>query len=168
VLLETDRLRLREFEASDADALEAVLGDEETMKFYPHAFSREEVEAWIARWRDRYFRDGFGLWAMILKETEGLIGDCGLITQDVDGVVDVEVGWHVRRDLWRQGLATEAATACVELAFTKLGLPRVISLIRPENIASRRVAEKLGMKVWRQTIRGEKRWIHDVFLLEAP
>lgn len=143
--LETSRLRLREFVPQDADALAAVLGDPVTMQYYPAAFDRKGVEEWIGRNRNRYRGEGFGLWAMLLRETNEVIGDCGCFLQDVDGRDDIEIGYHVRRDLWGNGYATEAAQACMQYAFTKLGVDRVISLIRPENVQSIRVAEKNGL-----------------------
>ena len=94
---------------------------------------------------DRYQREGHGLWAMVLKESGELIGDCGCTLQEVDGAYHVEIGYHVRRDLWGGGYATEAAQACTQYAFTTLGFDRVISLIRPENLQSIRVAEKNGL-----------------------
>ncbi len=145
VILETARLRLREFTPNDADALEAVLGDPVTMQYYPAAFDRKGVESWIEKNMVRYQRDGHGLWAMLLKDTGELIGDCGCTLQEVEGRNEVEVGYHVRRDLWGQGYATEAAQACMEYAFARLGARRVISIIRPENVQSRRVAEKNGL-----------------------
>jgi [ribosomal protein S5]-alanine N-acetyltransferase len=145
VILETARLHLREFTPDDADALEAVLGDPIAMQYYPAAFDRKGVEAWIEKNMARYKRDGHGLWAMLLRDTGELIGDCGCTLQEVEGRNEVEVGYHVRRDLWHNGYATEAARACMEYAFTSLGAERVISIIRPENMQSRRVAEKNGL-----------------------
>ncbi|HKR96034.1 MAG TPA: GNAT family N-acetyltransferase [Candidatus Angelobacter sp.] len=145
LVLETERLRLREFAESDVDALQAVLGDPVAMQYYPAPFDRQGVEAWITKNRDRYQRDGYGLWAMLLKDTGELIGDCGCTVQEVEGRNEVEVGYHVRRDLWGKGYATEAARACMGYAFAKIGTERVISIIRPENVQSKRVAEKNGL-----------------------
>jgi [ribosomal protein S5]-alanine N-acetyltransferase len=163
VMLETERLKLRLFVPEDADALAAVLSDPIAMQWYPHAFSRPEVEAWIARNRERYNEEGHGLWAMVLKASGAMIGDCGLVTQDVDGEACVEVAYHVRRDHWGRGYATEGARGCMTYAFETLGVKRVISLIRPENQPSWRVAEKNGMKVWKQTMRGG--YLHLVYTM---
>jgi ribosomal-protein-alanine N-acetyltransferase len=152
-ILETSRLILREFCSDDADALARVLSDPETMRFYPAPYDRAGVENWIARNLRRYADDGHGLWAMILKATGELIGDCGLTVQDVDGSNEIEIGYHVRRDLWGQGLATEAARACRDYGFARLPVERLISLIRPENLSSRRVAEKNGMTIWKEVTR---------------
>jgi [ribosomal protein S5]-alanine N-acetyltransferase len=151
VILETERLTLRLLVPEDSEALAAVLSDPIAMRWYPHALSRPEVEQWITRNRERYNHDGHGLWAMVLKSSGALIGDCGLVAQEIDRERLVEVGYHVRRDHWSRGLATEAARACMKYAFETLKVERVISLIRPENQPSWRVAEKNGMKVWKQT-----------------
>lgn len=153
VMIETERLLLRLFTPEDTEALAAVLSDPIAMRWYPRAFSHPEVEQWIARNRERYRDDGYGLWAIVLKQTGATIGDCGLVRQDVDREELIEVGYHVRRDHWGRGYATEAARACMHYAFATLRTERVISLIRPENQPSWRVAEKNGMKVWKQTRR---------------
>jgi [ribosomal protein S5]-alanine N-acetyltransferase len=165
-ILETARLILREFVSKDADALAKVLSDPETMRFYPAPLDRTEVEEWIERNRRRYTDDGVGLWAMVLKSTEETIGDCGIIRQQVDGESLYEIGYHLRRDLWRQGLATEAAIACREWGFAHLPVDRLISLIRPENLPSCRVAERNGMTIWK-----EVQWrglCHYVYSVERP
>lgn len=163
----TERIRLREFVPGDLDALAAIFADPVMMEYYPHPFSREESADWIARWRSLYAARGFGLWAMELRETGELAGDCGLIPQIVEGAPEVEIGWHVRRDLWNRGLATEAAGAVRDYAFGRLGLVRLISLIRPENGASRRVAEKIGMTVEKEVAHGSTGWRHLVYASHA-
>jgi [ribosomal protein S5]-alanine N-acetyltransferase len=152
VILETDRLQLREFVPDDLDALTKILSDPITMQYYPAPYSRQEVAEWIERNRRRYQKDGHSLWAMILKSSGELIGDCGLPVQSVEGRNEIEIGYHVRRDLWKQDFATEAARACRDYGFAQLKAQRLISLIRPENIPSRRVAEKNGMTIWKKII----------------
>jgi [ribosomal protein S5]-alanine N-acetyltransferase len=152
-ILETPRLILREFSADDVDALARVLSDPETMRFYPAPFDQAGVEDWIARNRRRYAKDGHGLWAMVLRSSGELIGDCGLTVQGVEDVSEIEIGYHVRRDHWGQGFATEAARACRDYGFAHLGVSRLVSIIRPENIPSRRVAEKNGMMIWKEVTR---------------
>lgn len=152
-IFETSRLILREFRPDDVDALALTLSDVETMRFYPAPFDRAAVQDWIFHNRVRYQKDGHGLWAMLLKSSGQLIGDCGLTVQEVDGTNEIEIGYHVRRDLWGRGLATEAARSCRDLGFARLPVERLISLIRPENLQSRRVAEKNGMTIWKEAIR---------------
>jgi RimJ/RimL family protein N-acetyltransferase len=153
-ILQTPRLVLREFAPQDADALALVLSDPETMRYYPAPYDPAGVEQWIERNRKRYQQDGVGLWAMELKKTQGdtqeMIGDCGITLQQVEGESFYEIGYHLRRDLWGQGLATEAAIACRDWAFANLKTERLVSLIRPENLPSRRVAERNGMSVWKE------------------
>ena len=152
-ILATPRLILSEFRPGDVNAQALILSDAETMRFYPAPLDRSGVEEWISRNLRRYREQGHGLWAMILKSSGELVGDCGLTVQDVEGANEMEIGYHVRRDLWEQGLATEAARACRDLGFERLPVERLISLIRPENLASRRVAEKNGMTVWKEVRR---------------
>src|ERR1700690_2533169 len=115
-ILRTNRLLLREFILQDADALAKVLSDPKTMRYYPAPYDRAGVEGWIARNIQRYRDDGVGLWAMELNATQELIGDCGVILQQVEGEPLHEIGYHLRRDFWGMGLATEAAIACRDWA----------------------------------------------------
>ncbi|MBV8208038.1 MAG: GNAT family N-acetyltransferase [Acidobacteria bacterium] len=163
VVLETPRLLLREFADSDAHVLAQVLSDAATMLWYPAPLTEDQVAQWIAGSRRRYASDGFGLWAMVRKATGELIGDCGITMQAVDGELMPEVGYHVRRDCWGCGYATEAARACFGYGFSVLGLDAIISLIRPENVQSRRVAQKNGLRAERQTLRAGV--LHDVWLI---
>jgi [ribosomal protein S5]-alanine N-acetyltransferase len=165
-ILETPRLGLREFVPEDTGALALVLSDPETMRYYPAPFDRAGVEQWIACNCQRYAQDGVGLWAMVRKQTGELIGDCGIIRQMVEGETLYEIGYHLRRDLWGQGLASEAAIACRDWGFEKLKVDRFISLIRPQNISSRRVAERNGMTIWKEIEwRGMR---HCVYSIERP
>jgi RimJ/RimL family protein N-acetyltransferase len=145
VILETIRLVLREFRAEDVDAMLAVLGDPVAMQFYSAPFDWPAVETWITRNHERYTRDGYDLLTMVLKSTGDVIGDCGCVLQDVEDRHEIEIGYHVQRDLWGQGYATEAARACMDYAFSRLSASRVVSMIRPQNLNSRRVAEKNGL-----------------------
>jgi RimJ/RimL family protein N-acetyltransferase len=161
VFIETARLILREFQPLDADALARVISDPETMRFYPAPFDRAGVEDWIARNIRRYENNGHGLWALDLKATGEMIGDCGITLQEVDGELLPEIGYHLRRDMWGQGFATEAARACRDYGFERLKAEFLISLIRPENLQSRGVAERNGMKVWKKIMRVGL--VHDVY-----
>jgi ribosomal-protein-alanine N-acetyltransferase len=151
-VIETERLLLREFVPEDVDALASVISDAETMRFYPAPRDRPGVESWIERNRRRYREDGHGLWAMVLKSSGEMIGDCGLARQTVDEIDEIEIGYHVRRDMWGRGLAPEAAAACRDYGFAHLGAGRLIALIRPENLPSRRVAEKVGLSLWKEVL----------------
>lgn len=163
-MIETPRLRLRPLTLDDTDPLFEIWGDAATMTYYPAPYLREEVTALIERQLQRYSTDGTGLWALELKETGAVIGDAGLLVQDVDGMAELEIAYHLRRDRWGNGFATEAALACRDFAFSELKKPRLISLVRPENIPSRRVAGRVGMTVERETIRAGLR--HLIYVIE--
>jgi len=152
VVLETQRLRLRRFRHGDLEAIFAIIGDDVAMQYYPRTFNRADAAQWIQRNLRRYREHGYGLFAVTLKDSLDVIGDCGIIRQEVEGEPQMEVGYHFRRDQWGHGYATEAAHACMGLAFSAFGAGKVISLIRPENVPSRRVAERNGMSLERQVI----------------
>jgi RimJ/RimL family protein N-acetyltransferase len=156
-ILETGRLRLREMTLGDFDALHALFSDPVAMQHYPKPFDPGMTKGWIGWSLRNYERYGFGLWAVILKEEERVIGDCGLTVQQVDGVGELEIGYHILRPLWGRGYATEGAIACRDYAFGELGKERIISWMSPENIASRRVAEKTGMRLEKKTINSDGR-----------
>lgn len=152
-ILETERLLLREFTRGDLDDLAALLGDPEVMRYYPAPKSREQAEAWL-EWHLSSYRDhGHGLWKMLLRETGEFAGQCGLVAQEVEETREVEIGYHVRPELWRQGLATEAAAASRDYARETLGLQRVVSIIAPANIPSQGVARKIGMELEREIVK---------------
>src|SRR5215471_9694560 len=151
-VLETARLRLRRFRHEDADAVFAIIGDNVAMQYYPKIFHRRDAAEWVARNIRRYEDYGHGLFAVTLKESDDVIGDCGVIRKMIGCDPQLEVGYHFRRDQWGHGYATEAARACMAWAFRTLGPEKVISLIRPENTPSRRVAERNGMKMERRVI----------------
>jgi len=150
IILETSRLTLRRLRREDADAVFAIIGDDVAMQYYPKTFNRRDANEWIERNLRRYAEYGHGLFAVTLKGDDEMIGDCGIIRQTVEGLLQLEVGYHFRRDQWGHGYATEAARACMGLALHGLGAKKVISLIRPENMPSRRVAERNGMQVEKQ------------------
>lgn len=147
IILQTQRLSLREMGQDDFTALCRTLQDKEAMYAYEHAFSDDEVHTWLDRQQQRYRKDGFGLWAAILKETGEMIGQCGLTWQDWDGRQVLEVGYLFERAHWHCGYATEAAIACKQYAFDTLGAAEVFSIIRDNNIASQNVARRNGMVV---------------------
>ena len=162
-ILETQRLVLREFVPGDADSLALVLSDPETMKYYPAPIDQNGIQQWIKRNLRRYAEHGVGLWAMVLQATGEMIGDCGITRQHVEGEYLYEIGYHLRRDQWGRGLATEAAVACREWGFANLKVDRLISLIRPENAPSRRVAERNGMTIWKEVNwRGVRHYVYAV------
>ena len=143
--LETARLRLREMTVDDLPDLRAILQDEQTMTAYEGAFDETMTQAWLERMLGRYRDDGFGMWAVELREKPRMIGQCGLTRQHILSQDVIEVGYLFNRAYWHQGYATEAATACVHCAFERLKLDRVWAQIRDTNVASMNVARRLGM-----------------------
>jgi RimJ/RimL family protein N-acetyltransferase len=156
--LETARLQLREMRADDAESLLAVFGDPRVMAaFGVEPFERARMDAWVARNLEHQVRHGYGLFSIVLKESRVVIGDCGLERLEIG----VELGYDLRSDYWNRGLATEAAIAVRDHAFDVLAIPRIVSLIRTGNWASRRVAEKVGMALAEETERdGVEYWIY--------
>ena len=144
-ILETKRLFLREMTMSDLDALFAVLGDKEIMQHYPYSFDEERVRSWIERNMKRYTDDGFGLWAVCLKDTGEMIGDCGLTLQNIDGQMLPEIGYHIRKDQQRKGYAKEAAMAVRDWAFGNTEYPALYSYCKYTNVGSFKTAESIGM-----------------------
>ncbi len=154
--IESDRLCLRRMHDGDFERLLEMFSDEETMRFYPSTKDRAETESWIRRTEESYRVEGFGLWIAELKPDRIWAGQCGLLRQDVDGCSEIEVAYMIRRNLWRRGLASEAAAAVRDWALAELHPKRLISLIDPGNVASIRVATKIGMRLWKQTHKWDK------------
>lgn len=141
----TERLRLRTMEEGDFDALRMVLGDEDNMRYYPRAFDDAGVRDWIRRNRERCRVFGFGLWAVCLKETGALIGDCGVTMQNINGFIRPEIGWHIRRDMQRRGYAREAAAAVLDWTFSNTPFQIIYCYMKFDNLPSARTALSLGM-----------------------
>ena len=142
----TDMLFLREMKPDDFQALFMVLGDPETMWHYPYTFDGQHVRDWIERNMNRYRKDGFGLWAVCLKDTGEMIGDCGLTLQNINGELLPEIGYHIRRDCQRKGYAKEAARAVRDWAFRNTEYPALYSYCKYTNVPSFRTAESIGMR----------------------
>ena len=103
------------------------------------------MENWLARQQQRYRQDGFGLWAVVLRSTGEMVGQAGLTWQDCEGRPVLEVGYLLKKRFWRRGYASEAARACRDYAFQTLGAEKVSSIIKTDNLASIRVAQRNGM-----------------------
>ena len=147
IILETKRLVLRHQVLQDLDALWALYCDPEITRYIPDApRSRQEAKEELEWHRNGHPRfPELGLWATIHRETGKFIGRCGLLPWTIDERQEVEVAYTIAREYWGQGLATEAAKAILNYGFEQLNLSRLVSLIDSENIASQKVAEKIGM-----------------------
>jgi RimJ/RimL family protein N-acetyltransferase len=146
LVLQTARLDLREMTWEDLDFVATMLADPNVMRFYAKCYSRDEAKAWLQRQLDRYRDDGHGLWLVRNRDTGEPIGQAGLVRQEVDGAHELEIGYLIHHPFWQQGYATEAAAAVRDYTFDVLGEDRVGTLIRPGNIASLRVALRIGLK----------------------
>ncbi len=161
-IVETRRLEMRKLIAGDIDLLYQLTGDREVMKFFPHVLSHAETREMLDKILDHYERYDHCFWKVLLKTSGDFIGIAGLLHQEIDGEVETEISYRIRREYWNNGYATEAALACKEYGEGTLGKKRLISIIRPRNNASKRVAEKLGAKKARSVIfMGEE---HDVYV----
>jgi ribosomal-protein-alanine N-acetyltransferase len=150
--LETPRLILRPFREKDLDLLAELMANPDFMRFSLGVFSREQTASFLGKLID-WDRHGLpSQLAAIHRDDNRLIGYCGFFHQQVDGTNEIEIGYRLHPDYWGRGLATEAARAVRDHAFADLKLPRVISLIHPDNVPSRRVAEKNGMKLEKETV----------------
>ena len=143
-MIETKRLLLREMTLQDFDALHRILTDPDVMQHYPHAFDEAEVQGWIKKNIQRYQTFGFGLWAVCLKDTGEMIGDCGLTMQLIGGQIKPEIGYHIRKDHQRKGYAKEAAAAVRDWAFTNTPFQMLYSYMKHTNIPSANTALAYG------------------------
>ena len=151
MILETSRLILRPFAADDLDSMSELMANKDFMRFSMGPMTREQVQGFLDK-VSGWDRDGLpSQFAMILRSSGTLAGYCGFFHHEVDGKMEIEIGYRLQRDFWNRGLATEAARAVRDHGFRDLKLEYVISLIHPDNQASRRVAEKNGMTLERET-----------------
>lgn len=144
--LETERLLLRELTDADFDALYGVLADSDIMKHYPYNFDENRVRNWIVRNKERYEIFGFGLWAVVLKETGEMIGDCGLTMQNINGSIKPEIGYHIAKAHQRKGYAKEAARACRDWIFQNTPFNILYSYMKMTNVPSAATAMANGMR----------------------
>lgn len=141
MIIETERLILREYTSEDFQALYEILSDPETMQHYPKPYDAAGTKRWIDWSLQNYKTYGFGLWAMVLKETGAFIGDCGITMQKIDGESLPEIGYHVHKGYWRRGFASEAARAVRDWAFENTDFDCLYSYMKYTNIGSYSTAE---------------------------
>ncbi len=151
-ILETPRLLLRHLELNDLPELLALYQNPEIRRYFPDGVlsyedTREELE-WYLHGHPQY--PELGLWATIHKESGKFIGRCGLLPWEIDDKLEIEIAYLLDKNFWHQGLATEAASGILSYAFETLNLTRLICLMHPENSASQKVAERIGMQLERR------------------
>ncbi len=147
MVIETKRLILRELSHDDFDTLYDILSDFETMKYYPSPYDKNGVERWINWSIENYKTFGFGLWAVVLKETNEMIGDCGLTMQIINKKIRPEIGYHLNKKYHNQGYATEAAKAVKDYIFINTTFNTLYTYTNADNAASSSVALKNGMSL---------------------
>lgn len=146
MVIETENLLLREFTHEDFPALFEIFSDPETMRHYPKSFDENRTKDWIEWNLQNYKVYGFGLWAVVLKETVEFIGDCGLTIQDIDGESLPEIGYHIHKNHWRKGFGSEAVSAVRDWAFMNTEYDCLYSYMKYTNIGSYSTAVAIGMK----------------------
>ncbi len=144
-MIETKRLLLRELTENDLESLSHVFMDQNNMQYYPYIFDEDKIKKWIFKNKERYQIFGFGLWAVILKETGEVIGDCGLTMQLINGEIKPEIGYHIRKDQQQKGYASEAAKASRDWTFENTPFNIIYSYMHDNNIASSSTAQAMGM-----------------------
>ena len=146
MIIETERLILREYTWDDFNDLYEILSCPITMSYYPKPYDEEGTKRWINWCLNSYKNEGFGLWAVCLKNSNKFIGDCGLSIQNIDGEKLPEIGYHINKNYWKKGYAKEAANAVKKWTFENTKYEKLYSYMNKENVASYKTAESIGMK----------------------
>lgn len=153
MVCQSPRLMLRKIEDTDAESLFEILGDPDVMKFSVRGpDTREDIFKFIHATKKRYERDGVAQWGVILKASGELIGTGGISVQSIEGENEYEIGYRFKKRHWGQGYGSEAAIACRDYALGSLKLERLISIIEKDNVASIRVAKKVGMTLEKESV----------------
>jgi RimJ/RimL family protein N-acetyltransferase len=155
-ILITERLILRKMNQEDACHLLQIFSDPVAMRYYPSTKNENETREWINWTLNNYAKYGVGLWIVEDKATGDFLGQCGIVPQEVDGEIKMEIGYLFVRRAWGKGYATEAATACKKFGFEQLNESEMISLVDVHNIPSAKVAERIGMSVKKKINKWEK------------
>ncbi len=156
MVIETKRLVLREYRQEDFEDLCSIITDAETMKYYVRPYDERGVQRWLDWCIGSYRDNGFGLWAMELKESGEFIGDCGISLQKIDGEILPEIGYHINKKHWRNGYGKEAAAAVRDWLFNNTEYERAYSYMNKENVASYSTAASIGMKKIKEYNDGEE------------
>ena len=164
-IIETPRLGLRYIAKDDFEELCSFLQNPEVMYAWEHGFTDEEVHQWIEKNLARYSKEGYSYFAAIEKSTGEMIGVIGPLIEEIEGVSHIGIAYILNNKYWSKGFATEGARACINYAFDQLNAAKVIAEIRPENAASRKVAERLGMKIEGQFVKhyNNKEMLHLIY-----
>ncbi|MCJ8008954.1 GNAT family N-acetyltransferase [Lederbergia wuyishanensis] len=159
-VITTERLILRKMSKDDVGNLMEIFSDPEAMRYYPSTKNEKQTMEWIDWTLNNYTNYGVGLWIVEDKSTGDFLGQCGIVLQEVDGAIEMEIGYLFVRRVWGNGYATEAAMACKKYGFEQLKLRRIVSLPDVNNIPSTKVAERIGMKA----IKTINKWGKEVYV----
>ncbi len=167
-MLETERLCISKFTRDDLDSLSRIMEKPEVMYAWEHGFTRSETRKWMNRQLTRYKKDGYGYFAVFLKESGELIGQTGLMKNVIGDDEVTELGFIFDNEFWGNGYAMESAKVCIGYGFDEIGLSRIYCSIRPENTASIHVAENLGMAKTGEhiVVYNDKDMLHYIYSLE--
>ena len=165
VILETQRMILRLQQASDVDFLVKLWLDKEVGKYTGSAHEEDFLRAEFEKTAKNPRAEKYDLWIVQEKQTGELLGHCGYIDKEVEGKIEYDICYFISPEYWGKGYATEMAHALKEYAFGELGLTRIIALINPENVASAKVAQRIGMKLEKTIVRGESA-LRDMYAIE--
>lgn len=152
----TPRLTLRDITPADKPALHAMFNDAAVMRYYEGFKTEAQTDQWIQWNMGLYASHGHGLWIIESRENGSFLGQASIVNQTIEGAAEKELGYMLRSQCWGQGYATEAAIACRDDAFTRLQLPRIVSQIDALNAPSRRVAERVGLRLEKHIWKWEK------------
>ena len=155
-IIETKRLILREYNYDDFDGLRDIICDAETMKYYVRPYDENGVKRWLDWCIDSYKENGFGLWAIELKESGEFIGDCGISLQKIDGEILPEIGYHINKNHWQNGYAKEAALAVRDWLFENTQYDSAYSYMNKDNVASYSTAKAIGLRKIKEYDDGEE------------
>jgi RimJ/RimL family protein N-acetyltransferase len=156
IILSTPRFILREMQENDLPLLGKIFDEATAMTFFTKDQKREKAKIWIAHMLKSYKENGFGMWLCFFKESREFVGQCGLMKNEIDGKEEIELGYSILRKFWNRGYANEVAQGCIEFGFKNINVPRIVSVIEKENVASVHVSKKIGMNKERQILRGQK------------
>ncbi|TVX93234.1 GNAT family N-acetyltransferase [Paenibacillus agilis] len=164
-VLSTERLILRRMTEDDIEILMEIFSDPEAMKYYPSTKNEQQASEWVDWTLRNYDTYETGLWIVEDKATGDFLGQCGIVPQELEDVIEMEIGYLFARRAWGNGYATEAALACKKYGFEQLGLSKLISFVDINNTPSAKVAERIGMTVEKMIHKWEKEiLVYAVFL----
>lgn len=146
-ILQSERLGFRKITKDDFVSLCSILQDIDVMYAWEHAFTNEEVNEWIEKNLTRYKNEGFSYFAIIEKQSGAFIGVMGPLIENINRIAHIGIAYILSKQYWNLGFAFEGANACLQYAFNELQANQVIAQIRPNNLSSRKLAEKLGMQI---------------------